>query len=84
MRQELSHYGSCCLLALLARSECNTHPIANVRQSEAGARAVIGSKMVLAERCSDVEGSKRMMLPCALPVASSARVWAVASWTSCY
>lgn len=27
----------------------------------------MGSKMVLAEMCSEVEGSKRMMLPCALP-----------------
>lgn len=43
------------------------YPIANVLQSEAGANAVMGSNMVLAERCSDVEGSKRMMLPCALP-----------------
>jgi hypothetical protein len=43
------------------------YPIAKVLQSEAGANAVMGSKMVLAERCSDVEGSKRMMLPCAFP-----------------
>ena len=28
---------------------------------------MMGSKMVLAEMCSEVEGSKRMMLPCALP-----------------
>lgn len=40
-----------------------THPMANVLQSAAGASAVMGSKMVLAERCSDVEGSKSMMLP---------------------
>lgn len=44
-----------------------TNPIANVLQSAAGANAVMGSNMVLAERCSDVEGSKRMMFPCALP-----------------
>ena len=56
-----------------------THPMANVLQSEAGANAVMGSKMVLADRCSEVEGSNRMMLPCALPVASSAQVWAVAN-----
>ena len=45
-----------------------THPMANVLQSEAGANAVMGSKMVLADRCSEVEGSNRMMLPCAFPM----------------
>jgi hypothetical protein len=40
-----------------------THPMAKVLQSAAGANAVMGSKIVLAERCSDVEGSKRMMFP---------------------
>jgi hypothetical protein len=40
-----------------------TYPMAKVLQSEAGARAVMGSKIVLAERCSEVEGSKRIMLP---------------------
>jgi len=44
------------------------HPIANVLQSAAGANAVMGSNMVLAEMCSEVEGSNKMMLPCALPV----------------
>jgi hypothetical protein len=44
-----------------------TYPMAKVLQSEAGARAVMGSKIVLAERCSEVEGSKRMMLPWAFP-----------------
>lgn len=39
------------------------YPIANVLQSDAGAIAVIGSKIVRAETCSDVEGSKRMMFP---------------------
>ena len=39
------------------------YPIANVRQSNEGAIEVIGSKMVLAEMCSEVEGSNRMMLP---------------------
>ena len=39
------------------------YPIANVRQSAAGAMAVIGSNIVRAETCSEVEGSKRMMLP---------------------
>jgi hypothetical protein len=44
-----------------------THPIAKVLQSAAGANAVMGSNMVLAEICSDVSGSNKMMLPCALP-----------------
>src|SRR3954466_2213332 len=44
-----------------------THPMAKVLQSAAGAKAVMGSKMVLAERCSDVEGSNKMMLPWAFP-----------------
>jgi hypothetical protein len=48
----------------------SAYPMANVRQSAAGARAVIGSKMVLADMCSEVEGSNKMMLPCAFPVAS--------------
>lgn len=39
------------------------YPIANALQSEAGAIAVIGSKIVRAEMCSEVDGSKRMMLP---------------------
>lgn len=60
---------------VLARGRCfvraNTHPIAKVLQSAAGARAVMGSKMVLAEMCSEVEGSKRMMLPRALPFSGS-------------
>lgn len=42
---------------------CLSYPIANVLQSAAGASAVMGSKMVLAERCSEVEGSNRMMFP---------------------
>jgi hypothetical protein len=44
-----------------------TYPIAKVLQSAAGANAVIGSKIVLAEMCSEVEGSKRMTLPWAFP-----------------
>jgi hypothetical protein len=40
-----------------------TYPIAKVLQSDTGANAVMGSKIVLAERCSEVEGSNRMMLP---------------------
>ncbi len=46
----------------------STYPIAKVLQSDAGASAVIGSNIVRAERCSDVEGSNKMILPCALPV----------------
>jgi hypothetical protein len=44
-----------------------TYPIAKVLQSAAGANAVMGSKIVLAEMCSDVDGSKRMTLPWAFP-----------------
>jgi hypothetical protein len=40
-----------------------TYPIANVRESEDGAKAVIGSNIVRAEICSDVEGSNRMTFP---------------------
>jgi hypothetical protein len=43
------------------------YPIANVLQSAAGARAVMGSYMVLAETCSAVDGSKRITLPWAFP-----------------
>ena len=43
------------------------YPIANVLQSAAGASAVMGSNMVLAETCSAVDGSNRMTLPCELP-----------------
>lgn len=41
--------------------------MANVLQSAAGAIAVIGSKIVRAEMCSDVDGSNKMMLPWSLP-----------------
>lgn len=40
-----------------------THPIAYVWQSAAGAKAVIGSKMVRREICSEVEGSNKMTFP---------------------
>jgi hypothetical protein len=39
------------------------YPMAKVLQSLEGAIAVIGSKMVRAEICSDVDGSNMMMLP---------------------
>lgn len=39
------------------------YPIANVRQSAEGAIEVIGSKIVLAEMCSEVDGSNKIMLP---------------------
>ena len=45
-----------------------TDPTAYVRQSAAGARAVIGSKIVRAEMCSDVDGSKSMTWPLTFPV----------------
>lgn len=44
-----------------------SYPMANVLQSGAGASAVTGSNIVLAETCSDVEGSNKMTLPWALP-----------------
>ena len=40
-----------------------TDPMAYVLQSHEGAIAVIGSNMVRADTCSDVEGSNRMTLP---------------------
>jgi hypothetical protein len=43
------------------------YPKAKVRQSAAGASAVMGSNMVLADMCSDVDGSNRITLPCELP-----------------
>ena len=45
-----------------------SYPIANVLQSVSGARAVIGSKIVRVETCSEVDGSKRMTLPCEFPI----------------
>lgn len=45
-----------------------TYPIAYVRQSADGAIEVIGIwSIVLAEMCSEVDGSKRITFPCALP-----------------
>ena len=46
------------------------YPIANVLQSVSGARAVIGSKIVRVETCSEVDGSKRITLPCEFPTDS--------------
>ena len=48
-------------------SDAFTDPIAYVWQSAAGAIAVIGSNIVRAEMCSDVEGSKSITLPWELP-----------------
>ena len=45
------------------RIELLRYPIANVLQSEEGASAVIGSKMVRAAICFEVEGSNRIILP---------------------
>lgn len=45
----------------------STYPIAYTRQSAAGAIAVMGSNMVRADICSDVEGSKMMTVPCDVP-----------------
>ena len=44
------------------------YPIAYVLQSDAGASAVIGSNIVLADTCSWVDGSNRMTSPLALPI----------------
>ena len=41
--------------------------MAKVLQSEAGASAVTGSKIVLEDVCSAVDGSKMMMLPWEFP-----------------
>ena len=49
------------------KDELSNYPIANVLQSAAGANAVIGSKIVRAEMCSEVDGSNRITFPCALP-----------------
>jgi hypothetical protein len=46
-----------------APSAILTHPIANVLQSVAGAIAVMGSKIVRVEMCSEVEGSKSVIEP---------------------
>lgn len=43
------------------------YPKANVLQSAAGARAVMGSYIVRADMCSDVDGSNRMTLPWEFP-----------------
>lgn len=41
--------------------------MANVRQSDDGAKEVIGSKMVREDICSDVDGSKSKISPFSLP-----------------
>ena len=46
----------------------NIYPIAYVLQSAAGAKAVIGIwSIVLADICSEVEGSNKITFPCELP-----------------
>lgn len=44
-----------------------TYPMANVRQSAEGAIAVIGSNIVRADMCSEVEGSNKIIFPWSLP-----------------
>ena len=44
------------------------YPMAYDLQSKAGASAVMGSNIVLAETCSWVAGSKRITSPLVLPV----------------
>ena len=56
------------LVTRLTRPSTKVHkdfanPIAYVWQSLAGAMALMGSKIVRADTCSDVPGSKRMTLP---------------------
>lgn len=46
------------------------YPMAYVRQSEAGANDVMGSKIVRADICSEDDGSKRMTSPFTFPAAS--------------
>ena len=43
--------------------------MAYVWQSEAGAKAVIGSNIVRADLCSEVDGSNRMTFPWEFPTA---------------
>lgn len=45
-----------------------TNPIACVWQSAAGAKEVTGSKIVRADICSEVDGSKRMIDPPTSPI----------------
>lgn len=58
-------------VCIIVKEGCNVaisiepfrYPIAKVLQSAAGASAVIGSKIVLAEMCSEVDGSNKITLP---------------------
>jgi hypothetical protein len=53
-----------------------THPIANVRQSDDGANAVTATwSIVLAETCSDVEGSNMTIRPFVVPSNSQSLSW---------
>jgi hypothetical protein len=52
----------------VVRWEGERYPMAYDLQSEAGASAVMGSNIVLAETCSWVAGSKRITSPFVLPV----------------
>jgi len=65
--------------------QCSKYPIAYVRQSVAGARAVIGSKIVRAEVCSEVGGSNRITSPFPFPGASiSNRVYSTGAQAISY
>lgn len=56
-----------CGWRLASKIEPFRYPIAYVLQSEDGASAVMGSKIVLEETCSLLEGSNRMTSPFSLP-----------------
>lgn len=54
-------------MAAVVQFQCLKYPIAYVRQSVAGASAVMGSKIVRAEVCSEVGGSNRITSPLPFP-----------------
>jgi hypothetical protein len=71
MRIEPLRYLAGVSQAITPPKQRSFYPIAKVLQSDEGASAVIGSNMVRAAMCSEVEGSNKIMLPWSLPVFSS-------------
>lgn len=67
MRIEPLRYLDLSAAVFVTYSQKGTYPMANVRESADGASAVMGSKIVLAEILSWVDGSKSMIEPCILP-----------------
>jgi hypothetical protein len=64
-------------LTNVGRTKWKAYPIAKVRQSDEGASAVMGSNIVRADICSDVDGSNKITLPWEFPI-----VW-LDSWYYC-